>query len=274
MFAFCSTGKWCKCNLRLQRLFATGASQCDAIQVIEALLLRVWSFPCRTCCDEPLLTHGYEMKRSNHGFTAAPLIVLMTVDGVSHAQSLNQPSDAADPPVREVLTKFIDAINSQDLGQIRTYVERNFEVDQTDQDSWPTHCCAPNEVAQTLLNVGRRSGGLSRDSAIPHGSGITAFLTAKSSGKKLYIDLECRSKEPYFIKSYQIVVMSPTPEEFLPTVKTALPLTTTRAMAERALDEAASRQSFSGTVLIADHGEIILRGRTARRTEFAISQTS
>jgi hypothetical protein len=78
--------------------------------------------------------------------------MLMTVDA-SYAQSVNQASGAADRPVREVLTKFIAAINSQDLGQIRTYVEHNFEVNQTDQDSWPTHCCAPNEVAETLFNV-------------------------------------------------------------------------------------------------------------------------
>jgi CubicO group peptidase (beta-lactamase class C family) len=199
------------------------------------------------------------MRRSNHGFTAALLIVLMTVDA-SYAQSVNQASGAADRLVREVLTKFIAAINSQDLGQIRTYVEHNFEVNQTDQDSWPTHCCAPNEVAETLFNVARRSGGLSQDSTIPHGLGITAFLTARSSSKKLYIDLECGSKEPYLVKSYQIVVMSPPPEEFLPKVKIDPPLATRRAMAKRALDEAASRDFFSGTVLIADHGEIILRG--------------
>src|SRR5581483_10451521 len=110
------------------------------------------------------------------------LIVLMMADGASYAQSMNQPSDATDRSVREVLTKFIDAVNSEDLRQIRTYVEHNFEVDQTNQDSWPTHCCAPNEVAETLFNVGHRSGGLSLDAAMPHGSGITAFLTAKSSG--------------------------------------------------------------------------------------------
>lgn len=183
----------------------------------------------------------------------------MTADGASYARSVNQSSEPVNTPVREVLTKFIDAINSKDLGQIRPYVQRSFEVDQTDQDSWPTHCCAPNEVAQTLFNVARRSGGLTQDSAIPHGSGITAFLTAKSSSKKLYIDLECGSKEPYLIKSYQLVLLSPAPEEFLPQVKPDLPLATREAMAKRALDDAASRQLFSGTVLIADHGEIILR---------------
>lgn len=200
------------------------------------------------------------MKGSKHCFTAALLIVLMMADGASYARSMNQPSDATDRPVRAVLAKFIDAVNSQDLGQIRAYVEHNFEVDQTNQDSWPTHCCAPKEVAETLFNVGRRSGGLSLDAAMPHGSGITAFLTAKSSGKKLYIDLECGSKQPAVIKGYQLVVMSPAPEEFLPKVKTYPSLATRRAMAKRALDEAASRQFFSGTVLVADHGEIILRG--------------
>lgn len=200
------------------------------------------------------------MKRSNRCLRVALLIVLMTADGALYARSVNQPSEAASRPVREVLTKFIDAINSKDLGQIRTYVEHSFEVDQTDQDSWPTECCAPNEVAQALFNVARRSGGLTQDSTIPHGSGITAFLTTRSKSKRLYIDLECDSKEPYLIKSYQLVVMSPAPEEFLPRVKTDLPLATRQAMAKRALDDAAARHLFSGTVLIADHGEIILRG--------------
>lgn len=200
------------------------------------------------------------MKRSNHCLRVALLIVLMTADGALYAQSVIQPTEAASRPVREVLTKFIDAINSKDLGQIRSYVEHSFEVDQTDQDSWPTHCCAVNEVAQTLFNVARRSGGLTQDSTIPHGSGITAFLTTRSKSKRLYIDLECDSKEPYLIKSYQLVVMSPPPEEFLPRVKTDLSLATRQAMAKRALDDAAARHLFSGTVLIADHGEIILRG--------------
>lgn len=200
------------------------------------------------------------MKRSNHCLRAALLIVLMSADGVLYAQSVNQPSEAASRPIRDVLTKFIGAVNSKDLGQIRTYAEHNFEVDQTDQDSWPTHCCAPNEAAQTLFNVARRSGGLTQDSAIPHGSGITASLTAKLGSKTLYVDLECGPKEPYLIKSYQLVDMSPAPEEFLPRVKADLPLRTRQAMARRALDDAAARHLFSGTVLIADHGEIILRG--------------
>jgi len=163
-------------------------------------------------------------------------------------------------PALPALKNLIAAINSQDPDQIASFVHNNFDSNHTDQDSWSTRCCEPDEVTRTLNNVGKRSGGLIIESAYPHGSGITAFTRTKLRARKLYIDLECGNSEPCLIESYQMVALSPGPENFLPKPRPDVATETRLETLKRAFEEASARQLFSGTVLIARHGKVLFRG--------------
>jgi D-alanyl-D-alanine carboxypeptidase len=159
-----------------------------------------------------------------------------------------------------VLKQLIDSVNSQDMARIRTFVENAFATDHTNEDSWPTRCCKADEVIRTLVNVGRRSGGLLLESAYPNGRAITAFLKTKSGSRRIYLLLQCGRSDPCRITNYQMVPLSPDPDEFLQAVQASDGISSKAAAIDRALRDAAVRQLFSGTVLIARNGKALLRG--------------
>ena len=163
-------------------------------------------------------------------------------------------------PSELVLKQLIDSVNSQDMARIRTFVKNDFATDHTSEDSWPTRCCKADEVTRTLVNVGRRSGGLLLESAYPKGRAITAFLKTKSGNRRIYLQLQCGRSDPCRITNYQMVPLSPDPDEFLQAVQAGEGISSKAAAIDRALGDAAARQLFSGTVLIARNGKVLLRG--------------
>jgi len=188
--------------------------------------------------------------------TAVALLMICRVV----AQPAARGSDPAETPSALVLQQLIDSINSQDTARIRKFVENDFATDHTSEDSWPTRCCRADEVSRTLVNVGRRSGGLLLESAYPGGRAITAFLKTKSGDRRIYLQLQCGRSDPCRITNYQMVTLSPDPDEFLQAVQDGEGASSTAATIDRALRNAAARELFSGTVLIAREGKVLLRG--------------
>src|SRR5690348_10876181 len=134
------------------------------------------------------------------------------------AQRTSGGPDPYATPSGLALKQLIDSVNTQDMGRIRAFVENDFATGHVSQDSWPNLCCGTNEVTRALVNVGRRSGGLLLESAYPGGRAITAFLKTKS-GRRIYLQLQCTPSDPCRITNYQIVSLSPGPDEFLRAVK-------------------------------------------------------
>lgn len=173
-------------------------------------------------------------------------------------------------PALPALKNLIAAINSQDPDQIASFVHNNFDSNHTDQDSWSTRCCEPDEVTRTLNNVGKRSGGLIIESAYPHGSGITAFTRTKLRARKLYIDLECGNSEPCLIESYQMVALSPGPENFLPKPRPDVATETRLETLKRALRKHQPDSSSRGLCLSPDMEKFCSVVHTATLTEHVI----
>lgn len=200
------------------------------------------------------------MLRTNSFLAALFAFGFVSIGGLGAAQTKLQAPGPQAGTASPALKNLIDAINSQDPSHIASFVQKNFDTNHIDQDSWSTRCCEPDEVIRTLDNVGKRSGGLIVESSYPHGTGITAFAKTKLRGWKLYIDLECGKTEPCRIESYQIVALSPAPEYFLPKPEPDVPTETRLETLKRAFEEASAGQMFSGTVLIARHGKVLFRG--------------
>ncbi len=176
------------------------------------------------------------------------------------AQTTSAGRDPYATPSGLVLKRLIHSVNTQDTGRIRAFVENDFATGHMSQDSWPNLCCGTNEVTHALVNVGRRSGGLLLESAYPGGRAITAFLKTKSGRRRIYLRLQCGPSDPCRITNYQIVSLSPGPDEFLRAVKAGEGSSPKAIAIERALRDAAARGLFSGTVLIARNGKVLLRG--------------
>lgn len=189
---------------------------------------------------------------------ATALVLMMAREVV--AQTTSGGSNPYGTPSGLVLKLLIDSVNTQDMGRIHAFVENNFATGHMSQDSWPNRCCRTNEVTRALVNVGRRSGGVRLESAYPGGRGITALLKTKSGGRRIYLRLQCGPSDPCHITNYQIVLLSPSPDDFLRAVKAGEGSSSMAATIDRALREATARELFSGTVLIARNGTVLLRG--------------
>lgn len=176
------------------------------------------------------------------------------------AQATSGGPDPFGTPSGLVLKRLIASVNSQDMSRIRAFVENDFASGHVSQDAWPNRCCGTNAVTRALANVGRRSGGLMLESAYPGGREITAFLRTKSGGRRIYLQLQCGPSDPCRITNYQIVCLSPDPDEFLRGVKSDEGSSQKAAAIDQALRDAAAREMFSGTVLIARNGKVLLRG--------------
>jgi len=200
------------------------------------------------------------VRRTNRFLATLFTCGLISIVGLGIAQTKQPAPKPQEEPGSPALKNLIEAINSRDPGRIASFVLKNFDTNHADQDSWSTHCCEPNEVARTLDNIGRRSGGLIVESAYPHGTGITAFAKTKLKGGKLYIDLECGNTEPCRIESYQILSLSPGPQNFLPKPQADVSTEKRLETLKRAFEGASAGQLFSGTVLIARHGKVQFRG--------------
>lgn len=176
------------------------------------------------------------------------------------AQTASGGPDPYQTPSGLVLKRLIDSVNTRDMARIRAVVESDFATGHMSQDSWPNRCCGTDEVTRALVNLGRRSGGLLLESAYPGGRAITAFLKTKSGGRRVYLQLQCGPSDPCRIVSYQIVSLSPGPDDFLVAVKAGEGSSSTAIAIDRALRQAAAHGLFSGTVLIAGNGKVLLRG--------------
>jgi D-alanyl-D-alanine carboxypeptidase len=167
-----------------------------------------------------------------------------------------EPSMPDTPPGR-VLRDFINVVNLGDAKQIDTFVRQRFATNKVVKDSWPTRCCASEDVSQTLLNVAKRSGGLVLDEIHPGNAAIVAFAHTKVGPKRLYISLETSVEAPEQIQNYQIVVMPPDMAQFLPKPRAPAPLRQRLGLAQHALEKAAAQDLFSGTFIVARHGEVL-----------------
>lgn len=188
----------------------------------------------------------------------AALVLTMARD--VRAQTASGGSDPYGTSSGRVLKRLIDSVNTRDMGRIRAFVENDFATSHVSEDSWPNRCCGTNEVTRALVNVGRRSGGLLLESVFPGGRAITAFLKTKSGGRRIYLHLQCGPGDPCRITNYQILSLSPSPDEFLGVVKAGKDSPSKAVAIDRALGDATARGLFSGTVLIARNGRVLLRG--------------
>ena len=122
------------------------------------------------------------------------------------------------------------------------------------------------------------------DSVQPQATMIVAFARTKIGAKKLYISLESSAERPDQIENYQIVVMPPDMEQFLPKVSRATPFGERLKLARQALQKAADQDLFSGIFVVARHGKVRLsaaygdankHSRSANRldTPFGIAST-
>jgi CubicO group peptidase (beta-lactamase class C family) len=163
-----------------------------------------------------------------------------------------------DTPVGRVLKGFISVVNLGDAKQIDTFARQHFATNKVVKDSWPTRCCAFEDVFRTLSNVAKRSGGLVLDEIHPQNTAIVAFARTKIGSKRLYISLETSAKTPERIQNYQIVVMPPDMAQFLPKPPAPAPFRQRLGLAQHALEKAAAQDLFSGTFIVARHGEVLL----------------
>jgi len=177
--------------------------------------------------------------------------------GQNAAKTNDEPS-IPQTPIGKLLIAFLDAVNSQDQMRIDAFVASSFSKKKVVKDAWPTPCCAPAIVSRTLFNVARRSNGLTLKEVHPLENEIVAFVQTKNSGRRVYIDLKNTAGSPSQIESYQLIPVPPDLGEFLPQVPASTPLAERLELARQALNKAASRDLFSGTLLVARKSKVLL----------------
>jgi D-alanyl-D-alanine carboxypeptidase len=165
-----------------------------------------------------------------------------------------------DTAMGKLLGAFVDTVNSGDTNRIATFVTDHFVLTNRAVDSWPTSCCVESELRAALENISKRSGGIELETIYPRDMGITAFARCKKSGPKIFLSLESTAATPNRISNYQFVATPPDIDDYLPKISSATSLAARLDLVSKAFGKAAKRDLFSGTVLIAHHGDVVFSG--------------
>ena len=172
----------------------------------------------------------------------------------------NAPPTLPETPAGRLMAALIASINSPSAGDIDRFVATDFVAGSAVNDSWPSRCCDPKDVTATLANIARRSGGVTLEEVQANGVDVVAFVKARNSGTRIYLQLRATDGEPAKIRSYQIVPMLHSTGEVLPPTSAQATFGERLEMARRAVGEAAGRDLFSGTLLVASQGKVLLEG--------------
>lgn len=189
------------------------------------------------------------------------LFLLSTKANSGEKSAPNRGDQAGIPatPIGELLRAFLASINSQEPHTMRSFVSTHFGQEKLLEDAWPTACCLHDQITRTLVNVSRRSRGLNLKEVHAGETEIVAFATTNSDGRRIYINLQSSQKDTARIASYQLVADPADPGEILPPVESSSSPEWKMKVARKAIKKAASRDLFSGTVLIAHNRKILLR---------------
>lgn len=174
------------------------------------------------------------------------------------AASAFAPPTLPHTPAGRLMQTLITAINSQSPEAIRAFVEDNFDERSSVHDSWPSPCCDQTRVTATLLNLAKRSGGLTLDEVHSNGAEIVAFVSARDGGTRIYLELQATKDRPEKIRNYQLMPMPHPTTEVLDPVPPAATMNERIEVARRALRRSDEKDLFSGSVAIAVQGKVLL----------------
>ena len=194
------------------------------------------------------------MKRSLLSYTLWLLAFGMCV---GPAGASDRPA-VPDTPAGKLMQSLILSINSKSAREIRTFVATRFEHGSMVKDSWPSQCCNPALVGATLINVARRSGGVTLEEAHGTGAEVVAIVKARHQGTRIYIELQATKRRPAKIQSYQLLPMPHSTGEVLDRAPPGASLGQRLEDARRALQRSTEKDLFSGTVAIVAHGTVLL----------------
>jgi D-alanyl-D-alanine carboxypeptidase len=187
-------------------------------------------------------------------FLIGPYVSSRAIDSANS----NHAPDIPQTPAGKLLGDFIDAVNSQDVKQIDLFVRSSVANNEIRKDSPALASRAGSvsapEVALTLLNLARRSGGLILVSVSPEGSWVNAEARTKTNGKAVYLTLHVNSEPRVRIDDYQIIPAPPSLDKFIPEFPPSASLAVRLGVARQALENASKHKQFSGTLLVARHG--------------------
>ena len=195
--------------------------------------------------------------RLRSGLLACCVSSVLLGIGVATARVSDPPAPPATHPGK-LMQGLIASINSQSPRRIRMFVATTFDKHSSVNDSWPSRCCNPTEVAATLINLARRSDGLTIGAVQSSGTDVVAFAKTRNGGTPIYLELQASKEHPEKIRSYQIVPMLHPTSEVLDQLSPDASMRARIEEAKRALRRSAEKDLFSGTFAVASHGRILL----------------
>lgn len=161
-------------------------------------------------------------------------------------------------PAGKLMGALIASIDSQSSGEIRTFVAASFDQGSSVNDSWPSRCCNPADVTATLINLARRSHGVTLQEVHGNGAEVVALVRTRSQGTKIYLELQATKRPPERIRRYQVLAMPHSTSEVLDAVLPRAPMRARLDAARRAVRRSAAMDLFSGTFAVASQNRILL----------------